>query len=67
MALENLAPAKGSVKKIKRVGRGQGSGMGKTNEKLLPSCPGANLLTGKVFHPNVTYTELSQWANALCI
>lgn len=44
-----------------------GSGMGKTNEKLLPSCPGANLLTGKVFHPNVTYTELSQWANALCI
>ena len=31
MALENLAPAKGSVKKIKRVGRGQGSGMGKTS------------------------------------
>lgn len=44
-----------------------GSGMGKTNEKLLPSCPGANLLTGRVFHPNVTYTELSQWANELCI
>lgn len=30
MGLENLKPAKGSVKKIKRVGRGQGSGMGKT-------------------------------------
>ena len=44
-----------------------GSGMGKTNEKLLPSCPGANLLTGKVFHPNVTYSELALWANALCI
>ncbi|WP_104578347.1 50S ribosomal protein L15 [Helicobacter felis] len=30
MALEKLSPSKGSVKKIKRVGRGQGSGMGKT-------------------------------------
>lgn len=30
MGLENLKPAKGSVKKTKRVGRGQGSGMGKT-------------------------------------
>ena len=33
MVLENLAPAKGSVKKIKRVGRGQGSGMGKTSTR----------------------------------
>ena len=33
MALEDLAPAKGSVKKIKRVGRGQGSGMGKTSTR----------------------------------
>ncbi len=33
MALENLAPAKGSVKKIKRVGRRQGSGMGKTSTR----------------------------------
>lgn len=33
MGLENLAPAKGSVKKIKRVGRGQGSGMGKTSTR----------------------------------
>ncbi len=33
MALENLSPAKGSVKKIKRVGRGQGSGMGKTSTR----------------------------------
>ncbi len=30
MALDNLAPAKGSTHKRKRVGRGQGSGMGKT-------------------------------------
>ncbi len=30
MILNNLKPAEGSVKDIKRVGRGQGSGMGKT-------------------------------------
>ena len=30
MALDNLTPADNSTKKIKRVGRGQGSGMGKT-------------------------------------
>ena len=30
MALENLTPAEGSTHRIKRVGRGQGSGMGKT-------------------------------------
>lgn len=33
MALENIKPAKGSVKNIKRVGRGQGSGMGKTSTR----------------------------------
>ena len=30
MALHNLTPAEGSTKNRKRVGRGQGSGMGKT-------------------------------------
>ncbi|HHH72666.1 MAG TPA: 50S ribosomal protein L15 [Sulfuricurvum sp.] len=30
MALENLTPAAGSTHSTKRVGRGQGSGMGKT-------------------------------------
>ena len=30
MALNNLTPAENSTKEIKRVGRGQGSGMGKT-------------------------------------
>jgi len=30
MALDNLSPAKNSTHKTKRVGRGQGSGMGKT-------------------------------------
>lgn len=40
-----------------------GSGMGKTNEKLAPSCPGAMLKTGKVFSMNASRQELSDWAN----
>ena len=40
-----------------------GSGMGKTNEKLMPSCPGAILKAGKVFNVNVTRQELGDWAN----
>jgi large subunit ribosomal protein L15 len=30
MALDNLTPAEGSTHRVKRIGRGQGSGMGKT-------------------------------------
>ncbi|MEE8588708.1 MAG: 50S ribosomal protein L15 [Sulfurimonadaceae bacterium] len=33
MALENLTPAEGSTHSKKRVGRGQGSGMGKTSTR----------------------------------
>jgi len=33
MALDNLQPATGSTKNTKRVGRGQGSGMGKTSTR----------------------------------
>lgn len=33
MALHNLQPAPGSTKNVKRVGRGQGSGMGKTSTR----------------------------------
>jgi large subunit ribosomal protein L15 len=33
MQLHNLKPAKGSVKKVKRIGRGQGSGHGGTATK----------------------------------
>ncbi|XOB63206.1 50S ribosomal protein L15 [Campylobacterota bacterium DY0563] len=33
MALDNLQPADGSTKNVKRVGRGQGSGMGKTSTR----------------------------------
>lgn len=39
-----------------------GSGMGKTNEKLIPSCAGAKLLEGKVFNANATRQELADWA-----
>ena len=40
-----------------------GSGMGKTNEKLAPSCPGATLKDGNVFSMNATRQELADWAN----
>ena len=40
-----------------------GSGMGKTNEMLAPSCPGAVLKDGEVFSPHATRRELSEWAN----
>jgi len=33
MQLHNLTPAKGSTKKVKRIGRGQGSGHGGTSTK----------------------------------
>ena len=42
-----------------------GSDMGRTNEKLLPSCPGAKLLDGKVFHVNVKIAELNAWVESL--
>ena len=42
-----------------------GSGMGKTNEKLLPSCPGAKLLVGKVFKSSAGKSELAKWAEGL--
>ena len=42
-----------------------GSGMGKTNEKLQPSCPSSILLEGKVFKAKVTKAELSTWEEGL--
>ena len=44
-----------------------GSGMGKTNEKLLPSCAGAKLLAGRVFRSSVSKAELSQWVSGLAL
>lgn len=42
-----------------------GSGMGKTNEKLLPSCKGAKLLDGQVFKASINRAELAKWAEGL--
>ena len=42
-----------------------GSPMGKTKEKLLPSCAGAKLLEGKVFKSNASKAELAAWAEKL--
>ena len=40
-----------------------GSGMGKTNEKLLPSCAEATLLEGRIFRSNVSKAEINVWAS----
>ena len=42
-----------------------GSGMGKANEKLAPSCKGATLLHGRVFRANARSAELAAWAGEL--
>ena len=39
-----------------------GSGMGKTNEALKPSCPASTLLEGRVFKSNISKAELAGWA-----
>lgn len=39
-----------------------GSGMGKTNEKLLPSCQGATLLQGKMLNGRLDAAALKEWA-----
>ena len=43
------------------------SGMGKTNEKLAPSCKGAKLLEGKRFDSHVGGKELAAWVDSLKI
>ena len=42
-----------------------GSGMGSTNEKLAPSCPGAILLKGKMLNGVVAQAELKAWVESL--
>ena len=42
-----------------------GSGMGKTNEKLGPSCPGATLLHGKLLNGNLSEDSLKNWVKNL--
>ena len=42
-----------------------GSGIGKTNERLAPSCKGAKLMDGKVFKGSVGHKELAAWVDGL--
>ena len=42
-----------------------GSGIGKMNERLAPSCKGAKLMDGKVFKSNVGLQELAAWGDGL--
>lgn len=42
-----------------------GSGMGKTNEKLGPSCPGTTLLQGKLLNGNLSEYSLKNWVKNL--
>ena len=39
-----------------------GSGMGKTAEKLAPSCPGAKLMDGGLLNGSLAEDRLTQWA-----
>ena len=41
-----------------------GSGMGKTNEGLEKSCPGAKLMAGKLLN-GVSGTEMKTWAESV--
>ena len=43
-----------------------GSGMGNTNEKLAPSCPGAILMKGKMLNGLLSQEELKAWVKSLC-
>ena len=42
-----------------------GSGMGKTNERLQPSCPGAILMPGKMLNGRQTEESLRMWLESL--
>lgn len=42
-----------------------GSGMGKTNAKLEPSCPGATLLQGRLLNGNLSEESLKKWVKNL--
>jgi flavodoxin len=42
-----------------------GSGMGRTNDKLKPSCPGATLLQGRILKAGLSEDSLKKWAEDL--
>lgn len=39
-----------------------GSGLGRTNDRLKPSCPGAELLQGKMMNGSLSEASLKTWA-----
>ena len=42
-----------------------GSGIGKTNERLAPSCKGAKLMNGRAFKGSAGQRELAAWGEGL--
>ena len=42
-----------------------GSGMGRTNDNLRASCPGATLLPGKILNGRLSETDLNAWLQDL--
>ena len=42
-----------------------GSDIGKTNERLAPSCKVAKLMDGKIFKGSVGHQELAAWVEGL--
>ena len=44
-----------------------GSGMGKVNDNLKGSCPGAKLIEGKVFKASASKAELAAWEEILSL
>ena len=42
-----------------------GSDIGKTNERLAPSCKGAKLMNGRAFKGSVGQRELTAWGEGL--
>ena len=58
---------KGKTLYVKPFATSGGSGMGKTNEKLAPSCPGAKLLHGKVFNSYSSKADFSAWVETLSL
>lgn len=52
-------------KKIIPFATSGGSGMGKTNERLQPSCPGATLLAGRMLNGAVSAADLKRWAEQI--
>lgn len=42
-----------------------GSGLGRTNDKLKPSCPGAILLNGRMLNGGISEDALKKWVEDL--